>query len=198
MKRPDPIEKMIDSFRRLPGVGPKMAERLSYYILKSPGSEVKKFLESILKARDTIKLCSVCFNMSEKDPCPICDNNERDESVLCVVETPQDLLAVSKVKDYSGLYFVLGGALSPLDAIGPEDIRVKQLINRLEKGKISELIIATDTDTQGETTALYLAERIKPLGLKVTRLGYGLPVGGDLEYADEITISRALEGRREM
>ncbi len=198
MRRPDPIEKMIESFKKLPGVGPKMAERLSYHLLKSSESEVNKLIDSIQQARNIIKLCGVCFNMSEKDPCPVCSDVYRDTSIICIVETPQDLLAVSKVREYNGLYFVLGGALSPLDAIGPEDLRVKELINRLKKDKIKELIVATDTDTQGETTALYLAEKVKPLGVKVTRLGYGLPVGGDLEYADEITISRALEGRREM
>jgi len=198
MRRPNPIEKMIESFKKLPGVGPKMAERLSYHLLKSTESEVNAFIESIQKARQEIKLCSVCYNMSEDDPCPVCADSERDNSMICVVETPQDLLAVSRVKNYDGLYFVLGGALSPLDAIGPDDIRVSELIKRLKKDKIKELIVATNTDTQGETTALYLAEKVKPLGLKVTRLGYGLPVGGDLEYADEITISRAIEGRREM
>ena len=198
MNKPDPIEKMIDQFKKLPGVGPKMAERLSYHLLKSTAAEVDALLEAINNARDTIKLCGVCFNMSEEDPCPVCSDAQRDNSVICVVETPQDLLAVSKVKNFSGLYFVLGGALSPLDAIGPDDIRVNELIKRLKKDKIKELIVATNTDTQGETTALYLAEKVKPLGLKVTRLGYGLPVGGDLEYADEITISRAIEGRREM
>lgn len=198
MKRPDLIERMIESFKKLPGVGPKMAERLSYHILKSSDSEVERLIGSIEKAREAIKLCSVCYNMSEKDPCPVCGDLGRDNSVICVVETPQDLLAVSKVKNYNGLYFVLGGSLSPLDAVGPDDIRVEDLINRLKKDKIKELIVATDTDTQGETTALYLAEKVKPLGVKVTRLGYGLPVGGDLEYADEITISRAIDGRREM
>ena len=198
IRKPDPIEKMIDAFKKLPGVGPKMAERLSYHLLKSTAAEVDALLEAINNARETIKLCSICYNMSEEDPCPVCADSQRDPSMICVVETPQDLLAVSKVKNYDGRYFVLGGALSPLDAIGPDDIRINELIKRLKKDKIKELIVATNTDTQGETTALYLAEKVKPLGLKVTRLGYGLPVGGDLEYADEITISRAIEGRREM
>lgn len=198
MNRPQSIERMIESLRRLPGVGPKMAERLSYHLLKSPASEVTRLLESIRQARDSIKLCSRCYNMSELDPCPVCRDTNRDPSVLCVVETPQDLLALSHVKNFNGQYFVLGGALSPLDAVGPDDLRITQLINRLKNDKITELIIATDTDSKGETTALYLAEQLKPLGIKVTRLGYGLPVGGDLEYADELTLSRALEGRREM
>jgi len=198
MKRPEPIEKMIEAFRLLPGIGPKMAERLSYYVLKAPASVAERLIGSIREARDTVKLCGRCFNVSEIDPCAICSDTERNDSILCVVETPQDLLALSRVKDFNGLYFVLGGALSPLDAVGPDDIRVELLINRLKKDKIRELIIATDTDSKGETTALYLAEQLRPLGLKVTRLGYGLPVGGDLEYADEITLTRAMEGRREI
>ena len=198
MNHPEPIARMIECFRRLPGVGPKMAERLSYHLLKVPVSEVNRLIESIQRARDRITLCQRCYTMSEKNPCSICRDEKRDQSVLCVVETPQDLLALSQVEDYNGLYFVLGGALSPLDAVGPDDIRTEKLINRLKNDKIKELIIATDTDSQGETTALYLAEQIKPLGLKVTRLGYGLPVGGDLEYADEVTLARALQGRREM
>lgn len=189
---------MVEALRRLPGVGPKMAERLSYHLLKSSPEEVRQLISSIEEAREQLKLCGRCYTLSEKDPCPICNDLSRDASTLCVVETPQDLLALSNVKEYHGLYFVLGGALSPLDAIGPDDIRVEKLINRIKKDKIAELIIATDTDSKGETTALYLAEQIKPLGLKVTRLGYGLPVGGDLEYADELTLSRAIEGRREM
>ena len=198
MNRPQAIEKMVEIIKRLPGVGPKMAERLSYHILKMPQGEVDRLIESIEKARKTMKYCDVCYNLSESDPCPVCSDSSRDKDTLCVVETPQDLIAVSKVKDYKGLYFVLGGALSPLDAIGPDDIRVAQLIKRLKSDKIAEVIIATDTDSKGETTAVYLAQIIKPLGVKVTRLGYGLPVGGDIEYADEITIARAISGRKEM
>ena len=179
----------------MPGIGPKMAERLSYYILKAPATVAEKIIDSIREARDTVKLCRSCYNISETDPCSVCSDAARDPSTLCVVETPQDLLAISKVKEFNGLYFVLGGALSPLDAVGPDDIRVELLINRLKKDKIQELIIATDTDSKGETTALYLAEQIKPLGIKVTRLGYGLPVGGDLEYADRLTLARSFRGR---
>lgn len=198
MNRPQVIEKMINAFRRLPGVGPKMAERLSYHILKSSEEEIDEFINSIQNAKDIVKLCQRCYNLSEKDPCRICEDISRDNQSLCVVETPQDLIALSQVKNYNGLYFVLGGALSPLDAVGPADIRVKELINRIKNDKINELIIATDMDSKGETTALYLAEKIKPLGIRVTRLGYGLPVGGDLEYADEMTLTRAIEGRREI
>lgn len=198
MNRPQAIERMVEIIKRLPGVGPKMAERLSYHIMKIPQGEVDRLIESIQKARQTMKCCSVCYNLSESDPCPVCSDSSRDKNVICVVETPQDLIAVSKVKDYTGLYFVLGGALSPLDAVGPDDIRVAQLLKRLKSDKITEVILATDTDSKGETTAIYLAEIIKPFGIKVTRLGYGLPVGGDIEYADEVTISRAIAGRKEM
>jgi recombination protein RecR len=198
MNRPQPIERMIEIIKKMPGVGPKMAERLSYYILKMSANEVGNFVDSILKARYTMKSCSICYNLSEHDPCPVCADSARDRNIVCVVETPQDLIAVSKVKDYKGLYFVLGGTLSPLDAVCPDDIRIDNLIKRLKSDNIIEVIIATDTDSKGEMTAVYLAELIKKLGIKVTRLGYGLPVGGDIEYADEVTISRAITGRREM
>ena len=198
MNRPQPIDKMIEALRRLPGVGPKMAERLGYHLLKSSPAEVRSLIEAISSAKDLIKQCSRCYNLSEHDPCAVCSDTNRVQSEICVVETPQDMIAFSRVKEYHGLYFVLGGALSPLDGIGPEDIRVPQLLARIKEGSISEVIIATDTDSKGETTALYLSEQLKPLGAKVTRLGYGLPMGGDLEYADEITLAKALEGRREM
>jgi recombination protein RecR len=189
---------MIDVIKKFPGVGPKMAERLSYHILKMKENEVSALVDSILKARQIIKSCSICYNISERDPCPVCSDSARERNIVCVVETPQDLIAVSKVKDYKGLYFVLGGALSPLDAVGPEDIRIDKLIKRIKSDSISEVIVATDTDPKGEITAVYLAELIKKFGVKVTRLGYGLPVGGDIEYADEVTISRAIAGRKEM
>ncbi len=198
MNRPQSIERMIEVIKKLPGVGPKMAERLCYHILKSPSYEIDRLIEVIQKAKQKIKICSVCFNMSETDPCPICSDNMKEKNILCVVETPQDLIAVSKVKDYNGLYFVLGGALSPLDAVGPADIRIDKLLNRLKKDEITEVILATDMDSKGETTAVYLAQLIKPLGIKVSRLGYGIPVGGDIEYADEVTIARAIAGRKEM
>ncbi|MCA6071151.1 MAG: recombination mediator RecR [Endomicrobium sp.] len=198
MNRPQPIEKMVEIIKKLPGVGPKMAERLSYHILEMSQGEVDRLLDSIQKARQTMKNCSVCYNLSEHDPCPVCSDSAKERDILCVVETPQDLIAVSRVKEYKGLYFVLGGALSPLDAVGPNDIRVEKLIKRLKSDTISEVIIATDTDSKGEITAVYLAEIIKKLNIKVTRLGYGLPVGGDIEYADEVTISRAISGRQEM
>ncbi|MDR1401231.1 MAG: recombination mediator RecR [Endomicrobium sp.] len=198
MNRPQPVEKMIEVIKRLPGVGPKMAERLSYHILKMSHVEVGKLIGSIQKARQVMKCCNICYNLSEYNPCPICSDVARTRGTICIVETPQDLIAVSRVKNYKGLYFVLGGALSPLDAVGPDDIRVDKLIKRLKNSSVDEVIIATDTDSKGEITAVYLADIIKRLGIKVTRLGYGLPVGGDIEYADEVTISRAIAGRTEM
>ena len=198
MNRPQAVEKMIEVVKKLPGVGPKMAERLCYHILKLSDTEADYLLDSIQKARQKVKVCSICYNLSESDPCPICSDISKNKEILCVVETPQDLIAVSKVKDFNGLYFVLGGALSPLDAIGPKDIRIDKLLERLKTGEVKEVILATDMDSKGETTAVYLAQVIKPLGIKVSRLGYGMPVGGDIEYADEITISRAIAGRKEM
>lgn len=198
MNRPQAVEKMIEVVKKLPGVGPKMAERLCYHILKLSDTEADYLLDSIQKARQKVKVCSICYNLSESDPCPICSDISKNKEILCVVETPQDLIAVSKVKDFNGLYFVLGGALSPLDAIGPKDIRIDKLLARLKTGEVKEVILATDMDSKGETTAVYLAQVIKPLGIKVSRLGYGMPVGGDIEYADEITISRAIAGRKEM
>ncbi|OEG70604.1 recombination protein RecR [Candidatus Endomicrobiellum trichonymphae] len=198
MNRPQPVEKIVGIIKKLPGVGPKMAERLSYHILKMPQGEIDRLIDSIQNARRTMKCCGICCNLSEYDPCHICSDVTREKNIVCVVETPQDLIAVSKVKDYKGLYFVLGGALSPLDAVGPDDIRINKLIERLKSDSVSEVIIATDADSKGEITAVYLADIIKMLGIKVTRLGYGLPVGGDIEYADEITISRAIAGRKEM
>lgn len=200
MNRPQTVEQMIEVIKKLPGVGPKMAERLCYHILKMSDGEASSFIKAIQEARQKVKVCSICYNLSESDPCPICSDTTKDKELLCVVETPQDLIAVSKVRneDYNGLYFVLGGALSPLDAIGPKDIRINQLITRLKKDNIKEVILATDMDSKGETTAVYLAQLIKPLGIKVSRLGYGMPVGGDIEYADEVTISKAIAGRKEM
>ena len=198
MTRPKAIDRMIEAFRTMPGIGPKMAERLSYHILRAPDSQVSEIVNSIADAKSSVKICGKCFNITQSDPCDVCDDSTRDKTTLCVVETPQDLTAFSAVKQYYGLYFVLGGALSPLDGVGPNDIRVKELLKRLKNDSITELIIATDTDSKGEITALFLAEQIKPLVQKVTRIGYGLPMGGDLEYADEITLTRALQGRREM
>ncbi|MDR2676595.1 MAG: recombination mediator RecR [Endomicrobium sp.] len=199
MNIPQIMERMIKMIKKLPAVGPKMAERLAYHILKMSQSEIDDLINSMQMARQIMKCCNICYNFSDQNPCQICsDITRKKHSILCVVETPQDLIAISKVKNYHGFYFVLGGALSPLDGIGPEDIRINKLIKRLKNANISEVIIATDTDSKGEVTATYIAKIIKKLNIKVTRLGYGLPVGGNIEYADEVTISRAIVGRQEM
>ncbi|MDR1928842.1 MAG: recombination mediator RecR [Endomicrobium sp.] len=200
MNRPKTIEKMIEVIKKLPGIGPKMAERLSYYIVsKMLQDDVNKLLNSIKEAKLAVKNCTVCYNLTEYNPCVICSDSTRIRNVICVVESPQDLIAVSKVKEYKGLYFVLGGVLSPLDAIGPSDIRIDNFVKRLKNdNNISEVIIATDADSKGEMTAIYLANIVKKMGIKVTRLGCGLPVGGDIEYADERTIYNAITARKEM
>ena len=194
------IEALIDEFAKLPGVGRKTAQRLAMHILHEPRSEAAKLADALLEVKDKVIRCSICQNVTDRgaDPCAVCTSRARDRSVICVVESPVDMLAFEKTGYYKGLYHVLHGVISPLDGIGPKDIRIDELIKRLKKDKIKEVIIATDADSKGETTAFYLAEQIKPLNIKVTRLGYGLPVGGDLEYADELTLTRAIEGRREM
>jgi recombination protein RecR len=201
MNLPKPIRKLIDAFERLPGVGPKTAARLTFYLLHVPQGELDKFAEALsLLKKDTI-LCSICFNVAEKDPCPICSDRNRDKSLICVVEQPLDILALEKTGDYQGIYHVLHGAISPLNNIGPDELRIKELLRRLKDNvsPVEEIILATNPNMEGEATAMYLAKKIKELKeeIKITRLGQGLPTGGDLEYADEVTLSRALEGRRE-
>jgi recombination protein RecR len=198
MKKKYLIENMIKSIKKLPSIGPKMAERLCYHILKMEQIDIDELLDSIKKARLMIKNCSICYDISEYDPCLICSDPNRIKNILCIVETPQDLIAVNKAKEYNGLYFVIGGVLSPLNSIGPNDIKISNLIKRLKSDSINEVIIATDTNSDGEITAFYLAKIIKKMNIKVTRLGYGLPIGGDIEYIDELTISRAICNRKEM
>lgn len=206
MLYPDSMLKLIERLTRLPGVGPKTAQRLAYYLVTSPESEVNALAEAMLTARRKVLYCSTCFNLSETDPCGICGDPFRDKSTICVVEQPRDVVAMEKTGQYKGLYHVLHGAISPLEGIGPEDLRLKELLERVgsqgtsrdEIEPVTEVILATNTDVEGETTAMYIAKLLKPLGLKVTRIAHGVPVGGDLEFADQITLSRALEGRREM
>ncbi|MDR1052361.1 MAG: recombination mediator RecR [Endomicrobium sp.] len=198
MKKKYLIENMIKSIKKLPNIGPKMAERLCYHILKMKQTDVDELLDSIKKARIMIKKCSICYDIGEYNPCLICSDPNRVKNILCIVETPQDLIAINKSKEYNGLYFVIGGVLSPLNSIGPNDIKINNLIKRLESDSIDEVIIATDTNSDGEITASYLASIIKKMNIKVTRLGYGLPAGGDIEYIDELTISRAICNRKEM
>lgn len=195
---PEPITRLIDTLQKLPGIGPKTAQRLAFFLLKQPAAEVSTLAEALVRAKAQIIHCSICFNVTEEEPCRICRDPARDSQFLCVVEEPNDLWAVERTREYRGRYHVLLGALSPLDGIGPEDLRVKELLVRLEKDPVEEVILATNPNVEGEATAIYLAKLLKPLGCRVTRIARGLPVGGDLEYADEVTLSKALEGRREV
>jgi len=192
------LERLVAALHRLPGIGPKSAQRLAFYILKSPKGEANELAQAILAAKEKMKSCSVCGYLSESDPCSICEDSTRDRSTICVIEQPQDIFVFEKMGEYKGTYHVLMGALSPLDGIGPDDLRMKELVTRIEKGNVKEVIIATNPNAEGETTAAYLSKLIKPLGVKVTRLAQGIPMGGDLEYADEVTLAKALEGRREV
>ncbi|MCC3145275.1 recombination mediator RecR [Halanaerobium sp. Z-7514] len=195
---PRPMGKLIGELSKLPGIGPKTARRLAFYILGQNKNEVKNLSDALIEARDKINYCSSCNHLTEGDTCSFCRSDERDLSVICVVESPRDVVAMEKTGEYNGLYHVLHGAISPMDGIGPDQIKIRSLMPRLEKGEVEEIIIATDPNAEGDATAMYLAKLIKPLGVKVTRIAHGIPVGGDLEYADEVTLSKALEGRREI
>ena len=196
-----PLAKLIEHFRALPGIGSKTAVRLAYHVLDMDAAKARALAEAIVEAREKIGFCSVCCNLSDQDPCAICASEKRDRSKICVVEQPQDVAAVERMKDYKGLYHVLHGSLSPLSGIGPENLRVKELLHRLEGkagAEVQEIIMATNPTVEGEATAMYLARLLKPAGLKVTRIAHGLPIGGDLEYADEVTLAKALENRKEI
>ena len=195
---PDSIERLIENFEKLPSIGRKTAERLAFHLLESRNLEVQEFLDSIVDAKRKLKYCSICFNISDKDPCNICSSEDRDKNVICVVEGVRDIVAIERMDEYRGLYHVLQGTLSPMHNIGPEDIRIKELIERLKTSKVKEVILATNPRVEGEATAMYIAKQIKDLGIKTTRIAHGIPVGGDLEYTDEVTIYKALEGRREI
>jgi len=192
-----PIGKLVEQFRRLPGIGPKSAARLAYHVLKMDNSQVAALAQAIVEAKERIGYCSVCFDLTDTDPCQICRSEGRDQSVVCVVEDPKDVAAMERTREFKGLYHVLHGALSPLEGVGPDDIKVKELLARVNQG-LQEIIMATNPNVEGEATAMYIAKLLKPLGVKVTRIAHGLPMGGDLEYADEVTLSKALENRREM
>ena len=196
-----PLAKLIEHFRALPGIGSKTAVRLAYHVLDMDAVKARALAEAIVEAREKIGFCSVCCNLSDQDPCAICTSEKRDRSKICVVEQPQDVTAVERMKDYKGLYHVLHGSLSPLSGVGPENLRVKELLHRLEGeagAEVQEIIMATNPTVEGEATAMYLARLLKPAGLKVTRIAHGLPIGGDLEYADEVTLAKALENRKEI
>lgn len=192
------IEKLIEAFEKLPSIGSKTAARLAFYILNSSEEETKEFVNSILEAKKNLKYCSVCYNISDTDPCMICANKGRDKSIICVVEDVKDIVAMEKTHEFKGLYHVLHGSISPMNGIGPDDIKIKELLARLMEGTVKEVILATNPRVEGEATAIYLSKLIKPLGITVTRIAHGIPVGGDLEYTDEVTLSKALEGRREI
>lgn len=193
---PKSVQNLIEAFERLPGIGPKTAQRLTYYLLHAPREETQALASAAINMKDKTKICSICFNIGEEDPCSICVDQSRDQSIIMVVENPLDVLALEKA-NYKGLYHVLHGVISPLENIGPDEIHIRELLPRLKDGKVKELILATNPTMEGEATAMYIQRLISPLGVKVTRIARGLPVGSDLEYADETTLSRALEGRKE-
>ena len=190
------VQNLIDELGRLPGVGPKSAQRIAFHLLAADPADVRRLADALVEVKQKVRFCKICGNVAEEDECRICQDVRRDPAVLCVVEEPKDVVAIEKTREFRGRYHVLGGAISPIEGVGPDDLRVKELMTRLADGVINELILATDPNLEGEATATYLARMIKPLGLKVTRLASGLPVGGDLEYADEVTLGRAFEGRR--
>lgn len=194
---PDTVLRLIEEFRKLPGIGPKSAQRMAFYLLGQPLDSSHSLASAIVDARSTIMYCSVCCNLTDKDPCSICDNPSRNPKLLCVVEEPKDVVAIERTREYKGCYHVLHGAISPMDGIGPSDIRIQELLSRLVTGP-DEIIVATNPNIEGDATALYISKLIKPLGVRVTRIAHGLPVGADLEYADEVTLTRALQGRREL
>jgi len=192
------IEKLIESFEKLPSIGHKTAVRLAFHMLDLNEEDTNSFINSIINAKANLKYCNSCYNISDTDPCPICSSPKRDNSVICVVEDVRDIMAMERTHEFKGVYHVLHGTISPMNGIGPEDIKIKELLNRIGSQDIKEIIIATNPRVEGEATAIYLSKIIKPLGIKVTRIAHGIPVGGDLEYTDEITLSKALEGRREL
>jgi recombination protein RecR len=196
------IEKLVESFAKLPSIGNKTAVRLAFYMLNASEEETNEFINSIINAKKNLKYCSKCFNISDTDPCPICSNANRDNSSICVVEDVKDVIAMEKTHEFKGVYHVLHGSISPMNGIGPEDIKIKELLNRIagseNKKEVKEVILATNPRVEGEATAMYISKLIKPFGIKVTRISSGIPVGGDIEYADEITLTKALEGRREI
>ena len=197
MSLPAPLVRLIEELQRLPGIGPKSAQRLAFHLLKTPRELTNRLVDAVRDVKEQVTYCSICNNITDQDPCVFCSNGDRDASVICVVEEPQNVTAIEKTREFHGVYHVLMGALSPLHGIGPDDLKIKGLLSRVDGGA-AEVILATNPNVEGEATALYLARLLKPLGVKVTRIAMGVPVGGDLDYADEITVHKALEGRREV
>jgi recombination protein RecR len=192
------LNNLIAELQRMPGIGPKSAQRLAFYVLQSSQKDIEKLVEVISEAKGKLKHCSTCFNITDIDPCRICSDENRDKNILCVVAEPKDLVAIERSGEYNGKYHVLGGMISPLDGLGPENLRIKELMRRMQKGDFQEIVLATSPTTEGEATNIYLSRLMKPLGVKLTRLAYGLPIGADMDYADEATLSKAFEGRREI
>lgn len=192
------IERLIESFEKLPSIGHKTAIRLAFHMLDMSNEEIEEFTKSITDAKQKLKFCSICFNISDTDPCPICNDSKRDQSTICVVEDVRDIMAMERTHEYKGVYHVLHGTISPMNGIGPDDIKIKELLNRVRDNEIKEVIIATNPRVEGEATSIYLAKLLKAFDIKVTRIAHGIPVGGDLEYTDEVTLMKAMEGRREM
>jgi recombination protein RecR len=197
MSLPDPLIRLVEELQRLPGIGPKGAQRLAFHLLKTPREETDRLVNAVREIKERVTYCSVCNNITESDPCVLCQSDERDQKVICVVEEPQNIGAIERTRGFKGVYHVLMGALSPLQGIGPDDLKIKTLLTRIAGGAI-EVILATNPTVEGEATAIYLTRLIKPLGVRVTRIAMGVPVGSDLDYADEVTIQKALEGRREV
>ena len=198
MSLPAALQNLVDQFKRLPGVGAKSAQRLAFHILKTPREDVERLAEAMREVKDRVTYCSVCSNITDTDPCYFCTYPGRDQRTICVVEEPENVTAIEKTRDFKGLYHVLMGALSPLHGVGPDDLKIKGLLTRVGAGNIDEVILATNPNVEGEATAIYLAKLLKPLGVRVTRIAMGVPVGSDLEYADEVTMHKAMEGRREV
>lgn len=198
MHYPEPLSKLIDSFMKLPGIGPKTAARLAFHVLAMKEDTVLEFAKALVDVKRHIHYCTICGHITDTDPCYICKDERRDRATICVVQDPKDVIAMERMKEYNGLYHVLHGAISPMEGIGPEDIKIAELLTRLQDETVQEVILATDPNIEGEATAMYISRLLKPTGIKVTRIAHGLPVGGDLEYADEVTLSKALEGRREL
>ncbi len=193
-----PLERLVEQFEKMPGIGYKTAQRLAYYVLNLSKTEAEQFSSAIIDAHDKIHYCKICCNLTDQELCPVCKSEKRDKSIICVVETPRDAMAMEATNEYEGTYHVLHGAISPLNDIGPDDLKIKELLARLGLGDVTEVIMATNPTVEGDATAMYLSRLLKPMGIKVTRLAYGIPVGGDLEYADQVTLARALEGRNEL
>ncbi len=198
MQYTKPLARLIEHFQKLPSIGPKSAQRMAFQVLKMSKEDVEKFASALIAAKETIKYCDICFNISADNPCEICSNSNRDHSTICVVCEAKDLIAIEKTNEYKGVYHVLQGMISPLDGIGPEDLKLKELVERVAKNDVGEIILALNPSVEGEATSMYIARILKPFNVRISRIAFGLPIGGELEYVDELTLARALEGRREV